>query len=338
MVPKEGSARRHRFFVVGKPQIRHLLVAGGAGFLGSAFVRDRLRADQEIQVTALDALRRPGAQADLVDLAEDKRFRLVKGDVRDRALVEDVASASDAVVNFVSEEFMAGAPSDGPAFARTDIEGTAVLLEAARKFRHHRFLLVSSADIYGPVKAKPNREEDPVEPGTISLAARVAAETMTRAYAVVHRVPTLITRGVASYGPRQPMDQAVAQMIASALRDLQVLVEGDGSTERDYLHVDDQVGAIARVLWKGDPGGTYNIGAGNQVTGNQLADTILQLCGKPSSMKRSMKTGSRGSFAVDTRRMRQLGWEMRFTLAEGLRTTVDWYRRNESWWRERQAA
>jgi dTDP-glucose 4,6-dehydratase len=323
---------------VGKARIRHLLVAGGAGFLGAAFIRNRLREDQEIQLTALDALRRSGAKADLADLAEDKRFRLIKGDVRDRVLVEELASGSEAIVNFVSEEFMPGPPSDGPAFARTDVEGTAVLLEAARKFRHQRFLLVSTADIYGAIKAKPNREEDPIEPRTIALVARSAAETMTRAYSTVHGLPTIITRGVLSYGPRQPIDQAVARMITSALQDSPVLVEGDGSTERDYLHAEDQVGAIARILWKGDPGSTYNIGSGIQVTGNQLADAILRLCGKPSSLKRPLKSGLRGSFAVDTRRLRPLGWEPRYSFADGLKATVEWYRKNDAWWRQAQQA
>ena len=132
---------------MGKVRIRHLLVAGGAGFLGSTFVRDRLRADPEILITVLDAVRRPGAGADLADLTDDRRFKLVTGDVRDTAMVDQLAAAADAIVNFASGEFTAGSEADGPALARSDIEGTAVLLEAARKFQHQRFLLVSSGDV-----------------------------------------------------------------------------------------------------------------------------------------------------------------------------------------------
>ena len=142
---------------MGRLRIRHLLVAGGAGFLGSAFVRDRLRADPEILITALDALRRPGAEADLADVGDDRRFHLVRGDVRDPAVVDHLAGTVDATINFAGEEFTASGAQDGPALARSDIEGTAVLLEAARKFQHQRFLLVSTAEVYGPLKSAPSR-------------------------------------------------------------------------------------------------------------------------------------------------------------------------------------
>jgi len=320
------------------PRIRHLLVAGGAGFLGAAFVRDRLRADPEILITVLDALRRPAAAGDLADLVEDRRFRLVRGDVCDRSLVEDLAGKADAIVNFASEEFVGGSSADAPAFARTDVQGTANLLEAARKFRHQRFLLASSMEVYGPVKGAPNREDDAMDPRTLAAAARAAAGMLARAYQVSHGLPVLITRGVPSYGPRQPLDQPVAGMIAAALQGLPVAVEADGSAARDYLFVDDQVGAVARVLWKGEPGTTYNIGGGLQVSGSDLADMILRLCRRAPSLKRFLKDAPRWSYAIDTRRMRPLGWESRTTLSEGLRLTVDWYRTNESWWRERQVA
>ena len=320
------------------PRIRHLLVAGGAGFLGTAFVRDRLRADPELLITVLDALRRPTAAGDLVDLVEDRRFRLVQGDVCDRSLVEDLAGKADAIVNFASEEFVGGSRADGPAFARTDVEGTANLLEAARKFRHQRFLLASSMEVYGPLKGAPNREDDAIAPRTLPAAARAAAGMLARAYHASHAVPILITRGAATYGPRQPVDQPVARMIAAALQGVPVDLEADGSAVRDYLFVDDQVGAVARVLWKGDAGGTYNIGGGVQVSSSDLADMILRLCGKPLSLKRFVKDGPRWSYAIDTRRMRPLGWEPRTPLGEGLRTTVDWYKKNEAWWRDRQAA
>src|SRR5207237_1227231 len=214
-----------RFAVMGHPRIRHLLVAGGAGFLGAAFVRDRLRADPEILITVLDALRRPAAAGDLADLVEDRRFRLVRGDVCDRSLVEDLAGKADAIVNFASEEFVGGTSADAPAFARTDVQGTANLLEAARKFRHQRFLLASSMEVYGPVKGAPNREDDAIDPRTLAAAARAAAGMLARAYQVTHGLPVLITRGVPSYGPRQPLDQPVAGMIAAALQGLPVAVD-----------------------------------------------------------------------------------------------------------------
>jgi dTDP-glucose 4,6-dehydratase len=318
---------------MGKVRIRHLLVAGGAGFLGSAFVRDRLRADPEILITVLDAIRRPGAEADLADVADDPRFKLVRGDVRNRAVVEPVVAKVDAIVNFASEEFTQGGAPDGPGLAQADVEGTAVLLEAARKFPQQRFLLVSSDEVYGPLRAAPNREEDRIAPHTLAAGARAAAEMLAGAYHARDGVPVLITRAAAAYGPRQPSNQPVAGLITSALSGQQVLIDGDGSMTRDYLHVDDHVAAIARVMWKGEPGNSYNIGSGVQISSSQLADTILQLCGQPNSLKRHLKERAGWSYAIDTRRMRPLGWEPLIRFADGIRLTVDWYRRNEAWWR-----
>jgi len=323
---------------MGKLRIRHLLVAGGAGFLGSAFVRDRLRADPEILITVLDALRRAGAEADLQDVDDDRRFTLVQGDVRDRAVVERLAASVDATINFASEEFTESGVADGPALARTDIEGTAVLLEAARKFQHQRFLLVSSGEVYGPLKAAANREEDRLAPTSLPASVRAAAETLAGAYHASYGVPVLITRAATAYGPRQPVNQFVAGLITSALSGQTLFIAGNGSATRDYLHVDDQVAGIARVLWKGEPGTVYNIGDGVQISGSQLAETILDACGKASSLKRLTREGQGWSYAVDPRRMRPLGWDPLVRFPEGIRQTVDWYRRNEAWWRVRATA
>jgi len=323
---------------MGKLRIRHLLVAGGAGFLGAAFVRDRLRADPEILITVLDALRRPGAEADLADVADDRRFKLVRGEVSDRAVVDQLAGAVDATITFASEEFTGSGGADGPALARTDIEGTAVLLEAARKFQHQRFLLVSSGEVYGPLKSAPNREEDRLAPKSLPASVRAAAEILAGAYQASNGVPVLVTRGAAAYGPRQPVNQLVAGLIASALSGQTVFIDGNGTATRDYLHVDDQVAGIARVLWKGEPGTVYNVGDGIQISGSQLADTILEACGKPSSLKRLTREGPGWSFAVDPRRMRPLGWDPMIRFPDGIRQTVDWYRKNQSWWRLRDTA
>jgi dTDP-glucose 4,6-dehydratase len=321
-----------------KLRIRHLLVAGGAGFLGSAFVRDRLRADPEILITVLDALRRPGARADLTDVVDDPRFKLVQGDVRDRAVVEELSGAVDATVNFASDEFTGSGTTDGPALARSDIEGTAVLLEAARKFQHQRFLLVSSGDVYGPLKSSANSEDDRLGPKSLPASVRAAAETLAGAYHASHGVPVLITRGATAFGPRQPVNQPVAGLITSALTGQTLFIEGNGSATRDYLHVDDEVAGIARVLWKGEPGTVYNLGAGVQISGSQLAETILDAAGKPASLKRLTREGPGWSYAMDPRRMRPLGWDPLLGFPEGIRQTVDWYRRNEAWWRLRDVA
>lgn len=318
-------------------RIRRLLVAGGAGFMGSAFVRDRLRADPEVEVTVIDRLQRPGADQDLADLGGDRRFRLVRGDIRDQATVDELAATAEAIVNFATEEF-ATDPSDSPAYARTMVEGTAVLLEAARRRRHQRFVFVSAADVYAPMNGRTLREDDVMAPATIAATVRVGAEMLVRAYSAIHGLPTLITRGVVAYGPQQPVTQPVGRMITSALDGRPVVVDGKGSIEREYLHIDEQVAAIARVLWKGDPGGIYNIGPGSAISSGNLADLILELCGRPGSLKQVTKDGPRGAWVLDARRMRPLGWEPRMPLREGLRQTIEWYRRHESWWKVPTAA
>src|SRR5439155_20865523 len=284
------------------------------------------------------ALRRPGAQAELEDVGDDRRFKLVRGDVRDRAVVERLAADVDATINFASEEFTGSGVADGPALARTDIEGTAVLLDAARKFRHQRFLLVSTGEVYGPLKAAANREEDRLAPTRLAASVRAAAETLAGAYQASYGVPVLITRAATAYGPRQPVNQFVASLITSALTGQTVSIAGNGSATRDYLHVDDQVAGIARVLWKGEPGTVYNVGDGVQISGSQLAETILDACGKPSSLKRLTREGSGWSYAVDPRRMRPPGWDPVFRLPNGIPLTVDASLGNDAWWRARDVA
>src|SRR5205807_9866674 len=214
----------------------------------------RLRAAVGFVSSGVGGLRLPGAAAALQAVDADRRFTLVQGDVRDRAVVERLAASVDATINFASEEFTESGVADGPALARTDIEGTVVLLEAARKFQHQRFLLVSSGEVYGPLKAAANREEDRLAPTSLPASVRAAAEILASAYQASYGVPVLITRATTAYGPRQPVNQFVASLIASALSGQTVLIAGNGSATRDYLHIDDQVAGIARVLWKGEPG------------------------------------------------------------------------------------
>jgi dTDP-glucose 4,6-dehydratase len=277
---------------------------------------------------------RQGAREDLLELADDGRLEVIVGDVTDRSLTHDLVERADAVVNFASHEFTS---AEGPALGTADVTGTATLLEAAQKARLQRFLLVSSASVYGPPKAAASREEEPPAPPTMAAAARVGAELFARVYRAAG-VPILITRGVRAYGPQQPLEQPVARMIGCVLLGRPVSIDGDGSAVNEYLYIDDYVSAMARVLWKGDIGATYNIGSGNPVTERELAETILRLCGAPAALKQFAKHRQSWSSLVDSRRMRRLGWEPQTGLTEGLRTTIDWYRKNQAWLRRAQAA
>ncbi|TMD16583.1 MAG: dTDP-glucose 4,6-dehydratase [Chloroflexi bacterium] len=319
-------------------RLRRLLVTGGAGFIGSAFVRQRLRADPEIGITILDKLTYAGSEENLAEVKDDRRLRFIKGDVCDPAIVDELSRDADAIVNFAAESHVDRSLISAGAFVQTDVYGTYVLLEAARRHRHQRFLQISTDEVYGEVKDGKSREADALAPRSPYSATKAGAEMLVHAYNRSFGIPTVVTRGSNTYGPHQFPEKIVPLFITNALQDLPLPIYGNGSAVRDYIYVDDHVSAIARILWKGEPGSTYNIATGTQITGVEVADTILKLCGKPASLKYFVKDrpGHDYRYALDTHRIRPLGWEAGVQFTEGIRLTVDWYRRNEAWWRARK--
>ena len=320
-------------------RLRRLLITGGAGFIGSAFVRQRLRVDPEIAITVLDKLTYAGSEENLVEVEGDPRLRFVRGDICDPAVVTELAQDADAIVNFAAESHVDRSLMNAGDFVQTDVYGTYVLLEAARKLRHQRFLQVSTDEVYGHVKDGRSRETDPLAPRSPYSATKAGGEMLVQAYHASYNLPTLITRGSNTYGPYQFPEKIIPLFITNALQDLPLPLYGDGSAVRDYLYVDDHVSAIARILWKGQPGNAYNIGTGNEVSGVEVADTILQLCNKPRSLKHFVKdrAGHDYRYALDLRRTRPLGWEALTKFADGMRQTVAWYQGHEGWWKQRKS-
>ena len=306
-------------------RLRRLLVTGGAGFIGSAFVRQRLRADPEIGITILDKLTYAGSEENLAEVKDDRRLRFVKGDICDPATVDELSRDADAIVNFAAESHVDRSLINAGAFVQTDVYGTYVLLEAARRHRHQRFLQISTDEVYGEVKDGKSREADALAPRSPYSATKAGAEMLVHAYHTSFGIPTVVTRGSNTYGPHQFPEKIVPLFITNALQDLPLPIYGNGSAVRDYIYVDAHVS-------------TYNIATGTQITGVEVADTILKLCGKPASLKYFVKDrpGHDYRYALDTHRLRPLGWEPGVQFAEGIRLTVDWYRRNEAWWRARK--
>jgi dTDP-glucose 4,6-dehydratase len=321
-------------------RLRRLLVTGGAGFIGSAFVRQRLKADAEIALTVLDKLTYAGSEENLAEARGDPRVRFVHGDICDQDSVDELARDVDAIVNFAAESHVDRSLLNPGTFVQTDVYGTYVLLEAARKYKHQRFLQVSTDEVYGHVKEGRSRETDVLAPRSPYSATKAGAEMLVASYHTSFGLSTLVTRGSNTYGPYQFPEKIIPLFITNALQDLPLPIYGNGSAVRDYLYVEDHVSAIARVLWKGEPGGAYNIATGNEVSGVEIADTVLRLCGKPSALKHFVKDrpGHDYRYAVDTKKLRPLGWEPIQPIAEGLRLTVDWYKRNDAWWRARKSA
>ncbi|TMD24080.1 MAG: dTDP-glucose 4,6-dehydratase [Chloroflexi bacterium] len=321
-----------------RASLRHLLVTGGAGFIGSAFVRQRLATDPDLRVTVLDKLTYAGSLENLAEVTGNSRFAFVQGDICDRAAVDRAAKDVDAIVNFAAESHVDRSLLEAGDFVQTDVSGTLVLLEAARRYHHERFLQVSTDEVYGHVANGRSREEDPLAPRSPYSATKAGAEMLVNAYHESFGVPTLVTRGSNTYGPYQFPEKIIPLFITNALQDLPLPIYGDGSAVRDYLYVDDHVRAIATVLSNGEPGRAYNVGAGAEVSGVAVADTVLELCAKPPSLKQFVtdRPGHDYRYALDVERIRPLGWQSRISFRDGMRLTVDWYQRNDAWWRRRK--
>jgi len=310
-------------------------VTGGAGFIGSEYVRFTLREHPGDSVVVLDKLTYAGNLANLAPVAGDPRYRFVRGDIADADLVGSLAAETDVVVNFAAESHVDRSLEAPGQFIQTDVYGTYVLLEAALRAGHERFLQVSTDEVYGDVEAGRSRESDPLRPRSPYSASKAGGEMLVWAYRASHGLPAIITRGSNTYGPYQYPEKIVPLFITNAIDDLPLPLYGDGGAVRDYLYVEDHCRGIDTALRNGAPGDDYNVGFGGEVSGLEVADTVLAALGKPASLKQPVRDrpGHDRRYALDTSRLRGLGWEPRVGFAEGIRRTVDWYVANPSWWR-----
>ncbi len=314
---------------------RSLLVTGGAGFIGSAFVRRVLQRHPDASVTVLDKLTYAGNLANLEPVADDPRYRFVRGDIADAELVEELAPAVDAIVNFAAESHVDRSIEGPDAFIQTDVHGTFVLLEAARRHGHRRYLQVSTDEVYGHVPEGSSAETDPLRPRSPYSASKASGDLLVGAYHTTYDLPTLLTRASNNFGPYQYPEKVIPLFITNAVDDEPLPLYGDGLQVRDWLYVDDHCDALETVLAAGEPGGTYNVGGGNELTNLELTRTILGLMGKPMSLVRSVpdRAGHDRRYSVDTSKLRALGWEPAHSFTDALGLTVEWYLEREDWWR-----
>jgi dTDP-glucose 4,6-dehydratase len=312
-----------------------LLVTGGAGFIGSEYVRMTLREHAEDSVVVLDKLTYAGNLANLESVRGDPRYRFVHGDIADAAIVGPLAAEVDVIVNFAAESHVDRSLEAPGQFIQTDVYGTYVLLEAALRAGHERFLQVSTDEVYGDVESGRSREADALRPRSPYSASKAGGEMLVWAYRASHGLPAIITRGSNTYGPHQYPEKIIPLFITNAIDDLPLPIYGDGSAVRDYLFVEDHCRGIDTALRTGEAGCDYNIGLGSEVSGLEVADTVLAALDKPAALKQPVRDrpGHDRRYALDTSRMRSLGWEPRVGFADGIRRTVDWYLANPSWWR-----
>ena len=312
-----------------------LLVTGGAGFIGSNFARFVLGKYPDDQIIVLDKLTYAGNPQNFADLRRSPRFSFVQGDIADASVVDPLVAQVDAVVNFAAETHVDRSILDAGAFIETDVRGTWVLLEAARKAKLGRFVQVSTDEVYGHVEEGFSKETDQLAPRSPYAASKAGGDLMVLAYKTTYDLPVLITRGSNNIGPYQFPEKVVPVFVTNALEDRPIPIYGDGGALRDYIYVTDHCAGIDTVLRKGTAGEVYNVGAGNEINTIVLAKAILSRLGKPESLMSFVpdRPGHDRRYSVDCSKLRALGWETDYTFETSLNATVDWYVNNEAWWR-----
>jgi dTDP-glucose 4,6-dehydratase len=314
----------------------HILVTGGAGFIGSEFVRMTLRDHPADSVVVLDKLTYAGNLRNLESVRDDSRLRFVQGDIADARVVEELVAACDAIVNFAAETHVDRSLEEPGRFIVTDVYGTWVLLDAAVRTRCERFVHVSTDEVYGHVPQGRSREDDPLRPRSPYSASKAGGEMMVQAYRATHGYPALVTRGSNTYGPYQYPEKIIPLFITNAIDGLALPIYGDGAAVRDYIHVEDHALGIDAILRGGEPGADYNIGqGGEEVDGVRVADTVLRLLDAEPALKTFVqdRPGHDRRYALDCSRLRALGWAPRWDFETGMADTVRWYRERGDWWR-----
>ncbi|HKY72744.1 MAG TPA: dTDP-glucose 4,6-dehydratase [Nitrospira sp.] len=314
----------------------NILVTGGAGFIGSHLVR-RLTLHSGHRVVNLDALKYSGNRANTQDLHGHARYTFVHGDIADQALVKRLLEEHhiEAIVNAAAETHVDRSIVDPGSFAKTDVVGTGILLEEARRAGVKRFLQVSTDEVYGSVEAGMSTEEDPLAPRSPYSASKAGGDLLTLSYWTTYRFPVMVTRGSNTYGPNQYPEKFIPLFVTNAIDDQPLPLYGNGRQRRDWLSVHDHCAAIERILLDGEPGQIYNIGGGNERENIIVAEELLALLGKPRSLIRFVedRPGHDRRYAVDCSKLMRLGWLPTVDFGAGLKATVEWYRKNESWWR-----
>ena len=319
--------------------MKRVLVTGGAGFISSAFIRHLLRATP-YEVISLDALTYAGNLENLRDVRSHERLSFVHGDIRDEGLVRSVVAGIDVIVNAAAESHVEKSIAEGASeFVATNVEGTRVLLDAIREVPVERFILISSSEVYGTAEREPMDEEHPLNPRSPYAATKAGADRLAYSYCATYGLPIVIVRPFNNYGPHQHPEKVIPRFVLQALADEPLTVHGDGTATRDWLYVEDDAEAIQAVIAADLDlvvGEVINIATGVDVSVSDIADLVLDLTGKPASLKEHVeeRPGQVHRHIGSTDKAeRLLGWRAETSLEAGLRRTVAWYRENQAWWR-----
>lgn len=316
-----------------------LLVTGGAGFIGSNFIRHLLKEHPGWYIVNLDKLTYAGNLENLKDVEDNPRYHFVRGDIADRELVDHLFREEkfDLVANLAAESHVDRSILDPAPFIETNVKGTQVLLEAARQHGVRKFLQVSTDEVYGSLQPDdpPFTEESPLKPNSPYSASKAAADLMCRAYFITYGLPVVITRCSNNYGPYQHPEKFIPTIILNALADKPIPVYGDGQNVRDWIHVDDHCRALDMVLQKGEAGEVYNIGAKNEHNNLDIVKTILRLMNKFESLITFVKDrpGHDRRYAIEPSKIEAaLSWQPRVDFTSGLKDLITWYIEHRPWW------
>ena len=311
-----------------------LLITGGCGFIGSNFIRHIINTYDDYQVTNLDKITYAGNPENLSDMEDNPRYEFIKGDICDDSVVDRVVKDTDAVINFAAESHVDRSIIDPSSFVRTNIFGTYVLLEAAKKYKVKKFIQISTDEVYGSILKGHSKEDDPLEPNSPYSASKAAADLLARSYFVTFKLPVVIVRSTNNFGPYQYPEKLISLFTTNAIENKSLPLYADGSNVRDWLFVLDNCTGIDLALHKGDAGQIYNIAGENEKNNLQITNHILDILKKPDTLIKHVadRPGHDKRYALNCQKLKALGWRRKYTFEQALTKTVEWYKDNARWW------
>jgi dTDP-glucose 4,6-dehydratase len=313
-----------------------LLVTGGAGFIGSHFIRHLIRQHPDDHIINLDKLTYAGNLDNLRDVEGHPHYRFVQGDICNPSTVMPLAEEASVIVNFAAETHVDRSILEPGSFIQTDVYGTYVLLEAARRFKHQRFIQISTDEVYGSIETGAFTEDSPLHPNSPYAASKSAGDLLVQSYVRTYGVPAVITRSSNNFGPFQYPEKMIPLFITNAIENKPLPLYGDGLNVRDWIYVEENCAAIDLVLRRGEPGQVYNIGGGNERTNAEITRSILTELGRPDRLIQFVKDRPAHDrrYALDGRKVAALGFTPTRAFQEALLTTIRWYKDNPAWWQK----
>jgi dTDP-glucose 4,6-dehydratase len=313
-----------------------LLVTGGAGFIGSNFIRYMLSKYREIEISNLDSLSYSGRLENLLDVRNDKRYTFIHGNIQDKKIVEEILRKDiDVLVNFAAETHVDRSVKEADPFVLTDVYGTYVLMEATRKYDVKKIVQISTDEVYGSIKKGSFDESAPLNPSSPYAASKASGDLIAQSFYKTYNLNVTTTRSSNNFGPYQYPEKLIPKFILRALQNQPLPLYGTGKQTRDWIYVFDNCEALDLIIEKGKPGEIYNIAAGNEYSNLEITRLILRITERPEKLIRFVadRPGHDSRYSLDITKVKRLKWKTKNEFDKSLKETVEWYEKNEWWWR-----